>query len=98
MEKMTRCSTHPGVVFRVTILEEHGISVTKEAKALGLSRTTMSNFCNGHTPCTPDIAQRIALSIREQCGCMDQSASSLRCVVCWKPRKKHVEKLLTKAA
>lgn len=63
MEKITRCPTHPGVVFRVNILEEHGISVTRAAKALGLSRTTMSKFCHGHTPCTPEIAQRIALSI-----------------------------------
>ena len=63
MDKMTRCPTHPGVVFRVNILEEHGISITRAAKALGLSRTTMSNFCHGHTPCTPEIAQRVALSI-----------------------------------
>lgn len=63
MEKMSRCPTHPGVVFRVNILEQHGISITRAAKALGLSRTTMSNFCHGHTPCTVEIAQRIALSI-----------------------------------
>ena len=68
MENMSRCPTHPGVVFRVRILEEHSISVTRAARALGLSRTTMSNFCNGHTPCTPGIAQRIALSTNSSVG------------------------------
>lgn len=62
MEKMTRCPNHPGLVFRSQILEEHGISVTKAAKALGVSRTTMSNFCHGHIPCSADLAQRIALA------------------------------------
>jgi len=68
MEKMTRCPTHPGLIFRIQILEENAISVTKAAKALGVSRTTMSNFCHGHIPCSGDLAQRIALATDSNVG------------------------------
>jgi addiction module HigA family antidote len=98
MEKMTRCPTHPGVVFRVTILEEHGISITKAAKALGLSRTTMSNFCNGHTPCTPEIAQRIALSIDSNVAVWINLQAHYDAWFAENREKPHVEKLLTTAA
>lgn len=68
MEKMNRCPTHPGVLFRIQILEENEITISAAAKALGVSRQTMSNFCNGHIPCSPEMAQRIALAIDSNVG------------------------------
>lgn len=98
MEKMTRCPTHPGVVFRVNILEEHGISVTRAAKALRVSRTTMSNFCNGHTPCTPEIAQRIALSINSNVSVWINLQANYDAWFAENGEKPQVEKLLEIAA
>ncbi|WP_337840823.1 HigA family addiction module antitoxin [Rheinheimera sp.] len=98
MEQMTRCPTHPGVVFRVTILEEHGISVTRAAKALGLSRTTMSNFCHGHTPCTVEIAQRIALSIDSNVAVWINLQAHYDAWLAEHAEKPVVEKLLEPAA
>jgi antitoxin HigA-1 len=95
---MTRRPTHPGVVFRVTILEEHGISVTAAAKALGLSRVTMSKFCHGHTPCTPDIAQRIALSIDSNVGLWINLQANYDAWLAENREKPHVAKLLPAAA
>lgn len=98
MEKITRCPTHPGVVFRVNILEENGISITRAAKALGLSRTTMSNFCHGHTPCTSEIAQRIALSIDSNVAVWINLQANYDAWFAENKEKPHVEKLLHIAA
>ena len=58
----TRKPTHPGIVFKVDVMEPLDLSITSVAKALGVSRKHMSAFVNGNVPCSKDLAQRIAIA------------------------------------
>ena len=50
---------HPGLSVRLNCLEPFGLSVTQGAKALGVSRTTLSRLINGQAGVSPDMASRI---------------------------------------
>jgi addiction module HigA family antidote len=50
---------HPGESLREDVLAPLGLSVTATAKALGISRKTLSEIVNGKSPVTPDIAVRL---------------------------------------
>ncbi len=50
---------HPGESLREDVLSPLKLSVTKTAKALGISRKTLSEIVNGKSPITPDIAVRL---------------------------------------
>ena len=67
-ETMKRQPAHPGPLFKRQVLDRLGMSITQAADYLGLSRTTLSKFCNGSTPCTVDIARRIAFAIDSNVG------------------------------
>jgi len=56
----TRKPTHPGVVFKMDVLDPLGLNLTVAAKALGVSRKHLSGFVNGHVDCSKDLAQQIA--------------------------------------
>jgi addiction module HigA family antidote len=51
---------HPGLSVRLNCLEPLGLSVTDGAKALGVSRTTLSRLINGQAGVSPDMAIRLA--------------------------------------
>jgi addiction module HigA family antidote len=51
---------HPGLSVRLNCLEPFGLSVTEGAKALGVSRTTLSRLINGQAGVSPDMAIRLA--------------------------------------
>ena len=53
---------HPGDVLRKLCFEPLGLSVTKAAKALGVSRTTLSNLLHGRTGITPEMAVRLSIA------------------------------------
>lgn len=59
-----RKPTHPGVVFRLDVLEPTSTSVTKAAEILGVSRKHLSEFVNEKKPCTRDMAMRIAIATK----------------------------------
>jgi addiction module HigA family antidote len=50
---------HPGEALREDVLAPLDLSVTETAKALGISRKTLSEIVNGKSPITPDIAVRL---------------------------------------
>jgi addiction module HigA family antidote len=50
---------HPGEHLREDVLAPLGLTVTATAKALGISRKTLSEIVNGKSPITPDIAVRL---------------------------------------
>jgi antitoxin HigA-1 len=50
---------HPGENLRDDVLIPLRLSVTETAKALGVSRKTLSEIVNGKSPITPDIAVRL---------------------------------------
>ncbi len=51
---------HPGLSVRLDCLEPFGLSVTEGAKALGVSRTTLSRLVNGQAGVSADMAIRLA--------------------------------------
>lgn len=50
---------HPGEGLKEDMLAPLGLTVTETAKALGISRKTLSEIINGKSPITPDIAVRL---------------------------------------
>jgi antitoxin HigA-1 len=53
---------HPGEGLRSLCLEPLGISVTAAAKALGVSRKTLSAILNGHAGISPEMAIRLSIA------------------------------------
>ncbi len=51
---------HPGEIIRDLCLEPLGISVTDAAKALGISRKTLSSILNGRAGISPEMALRLS--------------------------------------
>ena len=50
---------HPGLSIRHDCLEPLGLTVTKAAKKLGVSRKQLSNVVNGHSGISPQMAIRL---------------------------------------
>lgn len=50
---------HPGLSVRYDCLEALGISVTKGAEVLGVTRQTLNNLVNGKTGISPEMAIRL---------------------------------------
>jgi addiction module HigA family antidote len=53
---------HPGEVLRRLCLEPLGLSVTQAAKALGVSRKTLSSILNGRAGISPEMAVRLSIA------------------------------------
>ena len=51
---------HPGEVLKEMYMKPLGVSVTKAADALGVSRKHVSAIVNGRVSVTPDMAVRLA--------------------------------------
>ena len=51
---------HPGRVIRELCLEPVGLSVTKAAAGLGVSRKALSELLNGHSRISPEMAVRLS--------------------------------------
>ena len=53
---------HPGEVLKTLCLEPLKLSVTEAAKALGVSRKTLSAILNGRAGISPEMAVRLSLA------------------------------------
>lgn len=53
---------HPGEVLKALCLEPLGITVTDAAKALGVSRKTLSSILNGRAGISPEMAIRLSIA------------------------------------
>ena len=53
---------HPGEVLRELCFEPLGISVTNAAKALGVSRKTLSSILNCRAGISPEMAVRLSIA------------------------------------
>lgn len=53
---------HPGEILRALCLEPLGLSVTDAAKALGVSRKTLSAVLNGRSGVSPEMAVRLSIA------------------------------------
>ena len=52
---------HPGQLVNNLCLKPLKLSVTKAAKALGISRPTLSKLLNGHMGISPEMAVRLGI-------------------------------------
>ena len=53
---------HPGEVLKELCLEPLGLTVTDAAKALGVSRKTLSMVINGRAGISPEMAIRLSIA------------------------------------
>jgi len=53
---------HPGTVIKELCLEPLGLTVTETAKALGVSRKTLSSILNGKAGISPEMAVRLSIA------------------------------------
>src|SRR3970040_325408 len=53
---------HPGEILKKLCLEPLGLSVTEAAKALGVSRKTLSSILNGRAGISPEMAVRLSMA------------------------------------
>jgi antitoxin HigA-1 len=53
---------HPGEILRKLCLEPLDLSVTEAAKALGVSRKTLSSILNGRAGISPEMAVRLSIA------------------------------------
>ena len=53
---------HPGEIVREDCLKPLGLTVTEAAKALRVSRQTLSEIVNGRAGITPDMAIRLSMA------------------------------------
>jgi len=53
---------HPGVIIKELCLEPLGVTVTDAAKALGVSRKTLSSIINGKAGISPEMAIRLSIA------------------------------------
>lgn len=51
--------SHPGAFTREMVIKPLGLSVSAAAKALGITKPTLSNFLNEKAPLSPDMAIRL---------------------------------------
>jgi addiction module HigA family antidote len=50
---------HPGEILREDCMKPLGLSVTETARALGISRKTLSEIVNAKSSITPEVAVRL---------------------------------------
>jgi len=53
---------HPGEIIKELCLEPLGLSVTDAAKALGVSRKTLSSILNGRAGISPEMSIRLSIA------------------------------------
>jgi addiction module HigA family antidote len=53
---------HPGEILRELCLKPLNLSVTDAAKALGISRKTLSGILNGRAGISPEMAVRLSIA------------------------------------
>jgi len=62
--KQTRKPVHPGKVFFEDVLVPLGITVTKAAQVMEITRKALSEFINEKSSCSPLMAIKIAMVTR----------------------------------
>ena len=62
ISKRMRNPPHPGEVLRGLCLEPLSLSVTQAARALGVSRKTLSSILNGRSGISAEMAIRLSLA------------------------------------
>lgn len=56
---------YPGEIIKGLWLTTMGITITQAAKAIGVSRKTLSKIINGQSSITPEMAVRLSIALGE---------------------------------
>jgi addiction module HigA family antidote len=59
---LMRNPPHPGEILKELCLKPLGLTVTEAAKALGVSRKTLSGILNGRAGISPEMAIRLSIA------------------------------------
>jgi antitoxin HigA-1 len=51
---------HPGVIIKDILIENTGLTISKAANRLGVTRTTLSRLLNQHAGISPEMALRLS--------------------------------------
>ncbi len=62
--KMLRAPSHPGGILKRLYLEPMKLSTIKLAKAIGVSRKTVSQLINERSAVTPEMALRFSIAFK----------------------------------
>ena len=77
---------HPGEIIRELCLEPLDLTVTAAAKALGVTRKSLSELLNGKSGVSPEMALRLAIAFRTSAeSWLNQQVQ----YDLWKARKRH---------
>lgn len=68
---------HPGEVLKALCLQPLNLNVTETARALGVSRKTVSAILNGRAGISPEMAVRLSIAF-DTSGKLAQSATAVR--------------------
>ncbi len=63
-----RKPTHPGLLFKMDVLEPSGMTIGDAASVLSVSRKHLSAFVNGRVACSRDLAKRLAIATDTSVG------------------------------
>jgi addiction module HigA family antidote len=59
--KMARRPSHPGEILREEFMSDYGLTATRLARDLGVSRQSISELIHEHKALTPEMAVRLSL-------------------------------------
>lgn len=68
---------HPGEIIKELCLEPLGLTVTRAAEALGVSRKTLSAILNGRAGISPEMAIRLSIAFDTSAEMLAQSAGPI---------------------
>lgn len=51
---------HPGEILKEMFINERNLTITKVAKGLKITRTTLSSVINGHVKISPELAVKLS--------------------------------------
>ena len=76
---------HPGGIVRRQCLEPLGLTVTRAAEGLGVTRQALSELLNGRTGVSVEMAIRLSKGLRLDAGDVVGNADGVRSVACPRP-------------
>ena len=68
---------HPGGVVLLECIEPLGITITQAARALGVTRTTLSELVNGKRGISPEMAIRLSQVFGGSAESLDYAAGTV---------------------
>lgn len=59
--KKSMALVHPGEILKLELIDGHGLTISKTAELLGVTRANLSNVLNGKAAISPNMALRVEM-------------------------------------